>query len=170
MLAEEVHLPLPDEAFVAGLLHDIGLVVMLQSNLPAMQELMRLTENFHDGESTDSPAEELFRRAEQHLFGASHEAFGTGLSHQWRFPRSFQYVTGFHHRPDELASDNRLLTQVIHVADRLSCQLQIGMVLPVDSGPIAADIQDAVGLTDENLASVRERLAEQVDQAMALLD
>ena len=170
MLVDELTLPLPDEAFVAGLLHDIGLVVMLQSNLPAMQELMRLTENVRDGESAGLPGDEQFRRAEQHLFGASHEAFGEGLSHQWKFPRSFHFVTGYHHRPGELERDNRLLTQIIHVADRLSAQLQIGMVLPVDTGPIAADTLSELGLTDAHLAAVREKLADQVAQAMQLLD
>ena len=50
LLVEAIRLPLPDEAFVGGLIHDIGLVVMLQSRPQAMQELIRVIESAQDSQ------------------------------------------------------------------------------------------------------------------------
>lgn len=173
LIVETMQMPLPDEAFVAGLIHDIGLVVMLQSNQQAMQELMRIV----DAEQTAVQAgksnrklDEMFTQLEEQIFGARHEVFGAGLARRWKFPRSFQYVTGYHHRPNMLARENRLLTQVVHVAERLCGQLEIGAVLPVDSASIDPLILGELRLTEEQLAKVRESLTSQSDMMAGLLE
>ncbi|MDD4892313.1 MAG: HDOD domain-containing protein [Phycisphaerae bacterium] len=168
LLVEAINIPLPDEAFVGGLIHDIGLVVMLQSNAPAMQELVRAVETAE--EETPSRAAHLFASLEAKLFGASHEVYGAGLARRWKFPRSFQYVTGYHHNPGTLAPENRLLTLVVNAADRLCCERGIGIVLPVDSGQIDPQVLDELRLGETQLTKVRDALPAQLEQAIDLLD
>ncbi|MCG3178046.1 MAG: hypothetical protein BIFFINMI_00369 [Phycisphaerae bacterium] len=171
MIIERLKMALPDEAFVAGLIHDMGLVVMLQCDPQRMQELMRGVElaQDHAGENPDKAAmADLFVATEARLFGASHEAFGGGLARRWKFPRSFQYVTGCHHRPSLLANDNRLLTQVVHTADALCAQVGVGAVLAVDDHDVDPGILDDLQLTDRQLDLIRRDLPGQVELAMGL--
>lgn len=166
MIVERLKMALPDEAFVAGLIHDIGLVVMLQADGNRMAELMRAVEACE--EQPASQAADHFRKAEQQFFGATHEAFGAGLARMWKFPRSFQYVTGFHHRPESLAPENRTLTMVVRTADALCCEAELGIVLPVDNIPPEAEELEELGLSERKLQIIREDLPEQVEMAAHL--
>lgn len=170
MLIDQMEMALPDEAFVGGLIHDIGMVVMLQANAPGMNEMMRLIEDAQrrreEGESLDVAA--LSKQWEVKLLGASHEQFGAGLAQRWKFPRSFHYVTGYHHEPESLAPENRLLTQVVAVADGLCGQLNLGMTVPLDGTGLREWSASELKLSAEQLDFVRQNLPEQVDQAMGL--
>jgi len=171
MLIESMKMALPDEAFVAGLIHDLGLVVMLQCYPNKLQELMRRLDKLQEDASAAADTPRLasaFVQAEQDLFGATHEDFGAALARRWKFPRSFHYVTGCHHRPGQLARENRLLTQVVHTADALCCEAGIGLILPIDDHGPCPDVLEGLALTDRQLDRVRENLQHQVDLALAL--
>ena len=171
---EAMGMALPDEAFVAGLIHDIGLVVMLQTQPQALAEMMRMVESAQnearDGGAGSRPgnAASLFTELERRMFGATHEAFGAGLARRWKFPRSFHYVTGYHHRPEQLARENRLLTDVIGLADSICARKEIGLVVPVDQLEIDPRRLASLGLTQTQLDAIEQSLPEQVDNAMAL--
>ena len=117
LLAAKANLGMPDEAFLAGLMHDIGIMVEMQARRPQFVEALdRIKQD---------PSVKL-RQAEENIIGATHEAFGAALCKLWKFPASFAYVTGYHHHPLDLAPKHRALTGLVHVADVLSAQLELG--------------------------------------------
>src|SRR5690349_12843039 len=104
MLADHLKLGFVDEAFLAGLIHDIGIIVEIQYDRHRVIEVLGRVKPGPDG----VPQEDMLE-VETEVFGANHQEFGQGLCEKWKFPKNFALVTGYHHRPLELASELRTL-------------------------------------------------------------
>jgi putative nucleotidyltransferase with HDIG domain len=89
-----------DEAFLAGVLHDVGKVVFATRAAAVPNE--------------PSAGEDIMVKMEAH-----HAEVGAYLLGLWGFPDSIVEAVAFHHTPSR-ASDKRLtLSGIVHVADRL---------------------------------------------------
>lgn len=99
----------PDEAFTMGLLHDIGKSVMEASNKEAMKEICRLTNLGAD-----------ILQAEKMFFGFTHTELGRELVIKWKLPVTIGTAIQYHHNP--LASQSKLHSCIVYVADRISRQ------------------------------------------------
>jgi len=160
--ADKLRLGLSDEAFLAGLLHDIGFMVMLQSDRNKLIEVVNKTTDL--GPDADMTPQEIA------IFGATHEDFGAALAEKWKFPRAFMLVTGYHHRPMDLPEDQRTLPCMVYVADRLAKELKEGgFCLDVRGTEIPQDVLDHLHLTQVDLAEMRLKLPEHVASVSALL-
>ena len=111
-LAKQMKVPLGDEAFLAGMIHDIGILVELQVFPERLREVCDAVQA--TGES--------FVEAERRIMGMDHQQLGAALAQQWKFPRSCQLVAGYHHQPTALADDNRLLVTLVCAADTICAQ------------------------------------------------
>lgn len=159
LLAGKAGLGLPDEAFLAGLIHNIGIMVEMQACRAGFIEAM---ERHAAGGIT-------LRQAEIACIGASHEEFGAGLCKAWKFPSSFAYVTGFHHRPMELSPNNRKLTGMVHVADIVVAGMEIGFHQGVETEAISRDLLNELGLTTDDVEAVLDELPDAMQEAQALV-
>ena len=150
---------LPDEAFLAGLIHDIGILVELQALREPLVEV----------------AERASREAvkyvdlETQVIGVDHQALGTALTMKWKFPRSFQYVTGHHHNPLALAPECRWLTMVIYVADTICCREGLGYTLTCKGQEIDPAVLAELGLTMEIVNDLAKTLPEALKETEAML-
>lgn len=149
LLAGKVNLGLPDEAFLAGLIHDIGIMVEIQAMRPKFIEVMG---------KLDADPNLTLRQAETEVFGADHEQFGKALCKLWKFPVSFSNVTGSHHHPMDLPATNRGLTGLVFVADVITAKLGLGFTRGIEATEIPQDLMQALnitpGLVDEIAAAV----------------
>jgi len=146
-----------DEFFLAGMIHDLGLLVERQVFPKELGEVCRRC----------SAGEGNFSQLEQEIIGATHEEFGETLTAQWRFPKNLQVAAGFHHRPHELPDDLRSIGLILQVADRLCCQEKLGLVLTTKDQEITQDLLDATGVSSDQLEEVRGDLAEKIEEAEA---
>ena len=160
LLAAKARLGMPDEAFLAGLMHDIGIMVEIQARRPQFVEALERVRQ--------DPSVKL-RQAEENIIGASHEAFGSALCKLWKFPASFAYVTGYHHHPLDLAPKHRALTGLVHVADVVAAQLELGFTGSVECADVNPDVLKQVNLTPVHLDQVKEDLPAAMEEAMGLL-
>ncbi len=106
-IAQDLHVS-PDIAFMGGLIHDIGKLIML--------------ETFVDDYSLDwmikfSNEERLHR--ELHMFSFTHDKVGGQLLRKWFFPENLITAVDCHHRPGE-ANQEKDLAHIIQLADILS--------------------------------------------------
>ncbi len=163
MLADGLKLGLSDEAFLAGLIHDIGVMVEMQYD---RNKLIEVFEKLGDVKA--GPQAEMIELEEQ-SFGASHQDFGSGLCEKWKFPKSFAWVTGYHHRPLEIAKENRTLVCLVHVADRVAGEIAGGFRHDLKTFEIDPAVREEIKLTSEKLAEIRKALPEQLKNAANLL-
>lgn len=159
MLANSMKLGLADEAFLAGLLHDVGIMVELQYDRNKLNEVLT---KFEAGQ-TD------YMAAEEEVFHANHQDFGAGLCDKWKFPRSFAFVTGFHHRPLELPYDQRTLPTMVYIADRLAVSCDAGFKLDLPNTDIGADVLDQLKVTREQVEAIRMGLPDAIKEVQSLL-
>ncbi|MEL6329085.1 MAG: HDOD domain-containing protein [Planctomycetota bacterium] len=155
VIADELKLGLSDEAYLAGLIHDIGIMVELQADRDALIEVIERIETDENGNPTVD-----MREIEVEAFGASHEDFGRGLCTRWRFPAIFGSVTGFHHEPARAPEAHRTLTNLIAVADRVVAGMGVGFRLDIQDAEPTAEMLEAIGLSAERLESMAEKLDE----------
>ncbi len=95
-------------AYVAGLLHDVGQLV-LASNFQA-----HFTAVLHSQASRRCSLLE----AERGILGMDHADIGRLLGERWHFPASICDAIGCHHQTD--AAQHALLVDIVHVADALA--------------------------------------------------
>jgi putative nucleotidyltransferase with HDIG domain len=99
----------PNNAFIGGLLHDIGKLIMLETFADDYE--------FDHWMAEFSTTEMLSR--EFRMFSFTHDALGGQLLKKWIFPENLVTAVSYHHRPDKAVQERRL-AQVIQLADLLS--------------------------------------------------
>jgi HD-like signal output (HDOD) protein len=100
-----------EEAYLAGLLHDLGVLPLLVLALPP-KEPQLAPGSILWGES---------RELEQQQFGVDHCLVGKCIGLSWNFAPEIIDVLEHHHRPQE-ARQNRVLVEIVRAAD-LVCQM-----------------------------------------------
>ena len=153
------HHGIPDETFVAGLIHDLGTLVERQAH----------PEQFAQVIDTCMRTEENFLECERKIIGADHQAFGVGLTTKWKFPRHLRAAVGFHHNPDTLSGELKGLGVLVQVADILCCQEQLGFYLTARGEVITEEMLDTLGITQEQLDEVREAMPQALSDAESTL-
>jgi len=164
LIADKLKIGLPDEAFLAGLIHDIGVMVELQADRHKLIEVVDQLEVDKDGVPTKCMLE-----IEEQVFGATHQDFGAGLCDKWKFPRTFHHVTGSHHDPFDVPADNRLLTCIVYVADRMAADLGAGFRLDLQSTEIDSELLEELKLTKPQLEEIAKLLPDALDEVEQLL-
>ncbi len=160
MLVASINNTLPDEAFLAGLIHDIGILVELQA---VREQLVEVAEQAAAG------GERRYIELEGAIIGTDHQAFGAGLTARWKFPRSFQYVTGYHHNPMALAAECRWMTSLVHIADHICCREGLGYCLTCKNEPLDEAALAEIGLTLERVNEIATQLPQAMQETEALL-
>ena len=153
LIADTLKIGMPDEAFLAGLMHKIGLMVELQFDRAKLIDVIQEVGIDRDG----VPCNDMLD-IEHNFFEATHLDFGAGLCEKWKFPASFQMVTRFYMHPLSAPSDSRVLPCVVHLADRLVAQLDKSFRAHLMDLEIDPEVCKAIGLTAEQLEDIRTRL------------
>lgn len=164
VLAEVLRLGLGDEAFLAGLIHDIGIMVEMQFDRNRLIEVVERLGLDDKG----VPATDLLTLEDQ-AFGANHQDFGACLCTKWKFPKTFAAVAGYHHRPMDLAPENRTLSCLVHVADRIAGELEGGLRADLPNLSQDPAVLDHLRLSVENIAKAKERVAAAIKSGEGLL-
>lgn len=105
---------LPDTYMSAGLLHDIGQIVLLNNFGDKYKNVFKLLNN-HEGVSIID--------AEQEIMSISHQEIGGYILNWWELPQPIVESTLFHHSPINDKIINRELVSIVHIADYYSWKL-----------------------------------------------
>jgi putative nucleotidyltransferase with HDIG domain len=148
-----------EEAFLAGLIHDLGLLIERQAFPDQLTDVIR----------TACKEERPFCDIEMEAINVDHQALGAALAAKWKFPRPLQTVIGYHHRIENLKDDARLLPTIVYISDVMCCCEKIGFYLTGNCQDVTDTLLESVGLTESDFHSVRESLPEHIANAESML-
>ena len=128
---QKVDRTVADEACTAGMLHDIG-KVMLAASLP---------DQYEQAVKLAAERKISISDAECEIFGANHSQVGAYLLGLWGLPVTIVEAVAFHHEPQQSASKAFSPLTAVHIANALVRQVQsrngAPADLPVDTGYLA---------------------------------
>ena len=104
-----------EQGFIAGVIHDIGKVVLDRYFNDELADITRLVKERNIS----------FYSAELETIGITHAEIGEHLAENWKLPENLVAVVGQHHNfnPD---SDHAMLTALIHLSDILARKYKVG--------------------------------------------
>ena len=142
----------PGEAMLAGLLHNLGQIMLVTHFTVQFQRIMDYVTQGHG-----------FREAETDL-GLWHEAIGYLLAKNWSMPEYLRDVILFHHRP-ELAIENHDIVSIINLAIQLVSMTDFGLSYEesAQDGPTYVDILPE--MSKEN----KDRILEKIKNTLPLM-
>lgn len=149
-----------EEALLAGLLHDIGIVVAMQGCREELESLLA---------ALDQEPERSFTDCELEYLGTTHALLGAALSMSWGFPASVTRVMQHHHDPLALAPATRRLTTVVHLADQLAARAALGYTRTVSEYTASPELLESLSLSESDLDEVLELLPEATAAATQVL-
>ena len=129
-----------ETAFVSGLLHDIGRLILYKEKPEQMSALIQ--------ESRET--NQLLYLGERETFGFDHAILGGLLLKEWKLPTKLIETTLCHHVPSK-AKEFVAEAANIHVANILANALQTGSTGEVLVPPLAPAAWDLLGVPPENL-------------------
>ncbi len=146
-----------EEYFVAGLLHDVGKLVLARQ---APQEYRRALEAAAAGEQD-------LLAAEAAVLGATHAEVGAVLATHWGLPEMLGLGLARHHAPD--AGEPSALVDAVYAADQLSKRLGLGFSGDPTWKPFPAGVAARLGMDlDQALVNLAD-LPEELERAKAFL-
>jgi len=162
MVARKFRNNLAGEAFVSGLLHDIGKIVINQYLHAEFTEIMnRVADN---NEPLDT--------VEMELLGTHHGEIGGWLADRWRLPMVIADAIKHHHTPWD-SKKNRLLVAMVNVANYLCHICGIGASgrpspLPIDEKTWEILDQNNIPLGPEEIANLQNDFYVEFDKTETL--
>ncbi|WP_051260972.1 HDOD domain-containing protein [Desulfovibrio inopinatus] len=152
LIAEQLKLANVESYFVAGLLHDIGRLVMYK-NLPGPTG-----KTLHSALSTKTP----LVIAERERFGWDHAVLGGMLLTKWQYPASLSAMAGHHHDLD--TEEYFLEASIIHVADFLTNALEMGTSGERFTPPLDPKAWERLAMTVGDLTAITKAADTGVDE------
>ena len=149
-MAERLGHPDPDSLYAAGLLHDLGKVILESHGRVRYSDFLAASAN------SGNP----IREDERTFFGVSHDAVGAVICESWELPELVCRVQSLHHRP---FSDAGLTPQqaqevaIVALADFIAWTQGIGSVDTLNSPSLSQDVLALVSPEQIDLPDLLER-------------
>jgi HD-like signal output (HDOD) protein len=154
IIAKETRLVSEEEAFLGGLFHDIGKIIMNTMNHLQFQDAMQRT--FNDGLT--------FEEAERQVYPYTHAEVGGLVIKKWNFPDMLMHAVLNHHTFDFAEDEDSYqvsLTCVVGLANMFCHKVGIGIREPNDELDLLQSIPaQRLSLNEERINALMERFVE----------
>ena len=148
-LARIRHPELAAEAFIAGLLHNLGIVVQLSVDAPGVEAMIGLR-------AADDHRDMRILELERALVG--HEECIATIFEEWQLPESLVAATRDHHDPIAAPQIHRELTALVNLGATLGLASGSTFTLEPAASPRNLSAMECVGLDHEQLNAVADDL------------
>ncbi len=146
-----------EEAYIAGLLHDIGLILLDQT----------LRKHFHkvvDSIDAATPTHIV----ENRILTFDHALLGGFVARRWNFPDQVADAITFHHQPWCYTGEHKDLVYVVSVANYLCSRAGLTSLGIHNVAPPPDEVSRGLGLDLVTLAIIGDELDATIDKASAL--
>jgi putative nucleotidyltransferase with HDIG domain len=145
-----------DEAFLCGLLHDIGKLVMLKRSKELYTQI------------TEIPDEGEALLLENELFGCTHAQIGALIAKRWGLPDAICHAIYSHHQPSE-ASQHIFMARLVDVANQLAHAAGEGILEEEENHLTLSESVIALRLTLPQLQEAWDGAQSKMGEMMSLL-
>jgi len=144
-----------EDAFVAGLLHDVGNVILNNEHPDKFSEVMEKV--YNDGVS--------YAAAEMEIFGFSHREVGALVVRKWSFPETMEMMLRHFDDVEKLSYNQSLydVAKIVNVADRICMKFGIGWRSPQADAISDEEFSEVLDITQEELLELIENVKAGVD-------
>ena len=141
---------LQEKAFMGGILHDIGKVIICQ-NLPG--EMKKILQVMRTNKSVRQSA------LEEKLLGFNHAEIGSYIAEKWHFPRELVLAINLHHSPLTVSEMNEkkeveILVSGAYVGNQISKALALGKSSDIIVTDIVPSTWDLLNITHRELPEI----------------
>ncbi|HEY8391713.1 MAG TPA: HDOD domain-containing protein [Capillibacterium sp.] len=155
ILARQAGLPLEEEAFIAGLLHDLGILLLDLCLTTEFEELIRLTRD----------CRLPLIRAEEKVLGFNHTLVGKMLAVKWNLPPLYVEVLQHHHQPAQ-TRNYWAATALVFLADNLAQEAGVGFLEGYDADPdFKTEVWGWLELPPDQKTAVRQQIRSEMLRA-----
>jgi len=158
VLAEHVKLPQQEEAFVVGLLHDVGKLIEKRYFARDFDDLYKAAQEQHLS----------WYGGEQLLFQINHAIIGKAVFRAWDFPANVVDGIHYHHDPEKAGTVPQLAA-LVNVADYMAYQMRLGApgaYPPETCSPAALKV---LGITEAQTLELHETVRAELDTSLDIL-
>ena len=151
---------LPEQAFICGILHDIGKIAFAQ-NLPAeMAEILKQTR------SGTMAQHEI----EKSILGFNHQKAGQAMANAWNFPEDYQTVIRMHHAPSAApAGDNAQiagLVMAVYLGNKIAKALHLGESTDPHMAQVTPEDLRNMGIAKQDLPEIIQQIRSEYAQCL----
>ncbi len=163
IIARWTYPELQDTAFVGGLLHDIGKMVIMEilpESHKAAQEV-RTKKGLSDIE------------AEQEVMDANHCLAGKILVRQWNIPEAIVDCVWLHHDFagwDDLPASNRELLNIVSLSNLMAREVLCDSFSPDNNAFVRNNIISRIGLTEQDIAKIQKEATKDYSMKASFFD
>jgi len=155
LISEKTAVERPEVTYIAGLLHDIGKIILATS----------FPDNY--GRVVDHAVKNRMRilLAERKMLNVDHAMIGKILCDMWNLPDEISAAILYHHDPMETSGEGRKLTQITQLGDFLCRKARIGFpgddLAPNPPASTLALLGTRAEVFNDNLNHVFQKLNEE---------
>ncbi len=146
--------PHEEQIFLAGMLHDIGFLVLAYID-------PRLSDKLHNhlAAQPERPAEEV----EREILEIGHDELGAELARHWSLPEEIIAVLRYHHNPDaDGAAIGQPLVRIVNITEKLLPSLNF---MEYVAPEISDEEWQALGISPSRAEEAKEQASMQAEQA-----
>jgi putative nucleotidyltransferase with HDIG domain len=139
----------PDDPrlFTAGVLHDIGKMVLGEFVHESWEKIQELVEKQRYS----------FLEAEEEVIGVNHAELGGEVARIWKFPDEILKAIAFHHRPD-LLTDGDAVPWIVYLANQVCHIMGIGVGTDALGYRAVGDVAGRLNLKQRDLEDMMAEL------------
>lgn len=143
---------LKDNGYMAGLIHDIGKIVLDPYIFERKEEFEGLL----------GDEQQTFLNAEKQILGFDHAEIAFEICKKWNFPEDIAFAVRYHHHPS-LAQGNEL-SYIVHVSDYIAMLSGIGYGSDSLLYQVEEDTMNFLSLNQEDISNILLEVIEAVQQ------
>lgn len=147
-----------EEYFIAGLIHDIGKILMNNSFPDEMRKILEISA------AKNMPITDI----EKNVLGLSHEEIGIAIGKKWKFENNLLYAVGRHHQP-ALQGSSAIFSMVVAVADTFVKILKVGFSGNHRITPVPDEVWKILNLDEESVFATLADIGKEIDKAKLFL-
>jgi HD-like signal output (HDOD) protein len=155
---------LAEEAFLCGIIHDIGTIILLNNFPEETKKALQMMEEKNIAQS----------EAEKKVLGVAHEQVGAFLADKWNFPVEYSRVIRLHHKPPSPKMDTtemkNFLQVAVYVGNQLAKAVGLGRSLDNQMSGVMPETWRLLDISLKELPALRIRIKKDFESATQPFD